>query len=283
MDWAVQVGDACFETLIWLAPMAVVFGVLTRWMPCNAGMFWWKNWEAASTDILYWFAMPVLLRSLRAWIFSIGITHLFQGATPGFAIVRDLPLGLQCVIILVLQDVMLYWLHRGFHSKWAWSFHAVHHSPTTLDWFSSARFHLVNHVFSFLIVDLVVLFLGFRMEAMLVLFPFNLVYSSMVHANLNWTFGPFRYVFASPVFHRWHHVAEGEGVDKNFASTFPILDLAFGTYYMPAGELPKHFGNGDTEFPEDFWGQWVYPFLAKKSVPTTNVSAPVPPAGRQAA
>ena len=92
------------------------------------------------------------------------------------------------------------------------------------------------------------------------------MYSAMVHANLNWTFGPLRYVFASPVFHRWHHVAEGEGINKNFASTFPILDLIFGTFYMPAGQLPANFGNGEDAFPEGFWGQLIYPFRRKPRV-----------------
>jgi sterol desaturase/sphingolipid hydroxylase (fatty acid hydroxylase superfamily) len=65
---------------------------------------------------------------------------------------------------------------------------------------------------------------------------------------------------ASPVFHRWHHTSEAEGLDKNFASTFPILDVIFGTYYMPRGRLPEQFGNGEADYPDDFWGQLVHPF-----------------------
>ena len=100
---------------------------------------------------------------------------------------------------------------------------------------------------------------------MVVLAPFNLVYSAMVHANLNWTFGPLRYVLASPVFHRWHHTSEEEGLDKNFASTFPFLDLLFGTFYMPAGRRPEVYGTNDKAVPIGFVGQTVYPF--KKPIP----------------
>jgi WD40 repeat protein len=89
------------------------------------------------------------------------------------------------------------------------------------------------------------------------------VHSTMVHANLNWTFGPLRYVFASPVFHRWHHTTLREGLNKNFASTFPFLDVIFGTFYMPLGKLPAEFGNGEAGFPEDFWGQFIQPFARK--------------------
>jgi hypothetical protein len=57
-------------------------------------------------------------------------------------------------------------------------------------------------------------------------------HAAFAHANLNWTLGPFRYVLAGPIFHRWHHTAADRGGDKNFAATFPILDVLFGTFYL---------------------------------------------------
>src|SRR5262249_8355033 len=74
-----------------------------------------------------------------------------------------------------------------------------------------------------------------------------------------WTFGPLRYVLASPVFHRWHHTTQEEGLNRNFAPTFPFLDLAFGTFYMPPGKLPERFGNGEPDYPEGFFGQLLRP------------------------
>lgn len=67
------------------------------------------------------------------------------------------------------------------------------------------------------------------------------------------------------MFHRWHHTLEAEGLNKNFAPTFPVLDLIFGTFYMPTGKLPEHFGNGEHDFPEGFLGQLVYPFTQKQA------------------
>jgi sterol desaturase/sphingolipid hydroxylase (fatty acid hydroxylase superfamily) len=179
-----------------------------------------------------------------------------------------LPLWLQCVAILLIQDVLFYGIHRIFHSRLAWKFHAVHHSPKVLDWMSTTRFHPVNHLLEFAFADVVVLMMGFAPAALLMLTPFNLLYSAMTHANLNWTFGPLRYVLASPVFHRWHHTTQEEGINKNFASTFPVLDLIFGTFHMPPGRLPERFGNGDADFPEDFWGQFTHPFQRKKPLPS---------------
>src|SRR5262249_53003471 len=42
--------------------------------------------------------------------------------------------------------------------------------------------------------------------------------------------------------------------------TFPLLDLLFGTFHMPAGEVPREFGVGESEVPAGFWGQLVEPF-----------------------
>ena len=66
---------------------------------------------------------------------------------------------------------------------------------------------------------------------------------------------------ASPEFHRWHHTSEEEGRDKNFAGLFPFIDMAFGTFYLPAGKHPTIFGaRGGAPVPPDFWGQLIYPF-----------------------
>ena len=65
---------------------------------------------------------------------------------------------------------------------------------------------------------------------------------------------------AGPVFHRWHHTLPDRGGNKNFAGTFPVWDLMFGTWYMPENELPETYGVDDEAFPESFSGQMLYPF-----------------------
>jgi sterol desaturase/sphingolipid hydroxylase (fatty acid hydroxylase superfamily) len=101
---------------------------------------------------------------------------------------------------------------------------------------------------------------GISPNVLVFLGPFTTAHSAFVHANLNWTLGPFRYVLASPVFHRWHHTAASRGGEKNFASTFPALDLLFGTYYMPPKTLPDAYGVSDAAFPASFGAQMIYPF-----------------------
>ena len=102
---------------------------------------------------------------------------------------------------------------------------------------------------------------GISPNVLVFLGPFTIAHSAFVHANLNWTLGPFKYVLAGPVFHRWHHTSAEQGGEKNFASTFPVLDLMFGTFYMPKDELPDPYGVADqSSFPREIIGQLAYPF-----------------------
>jgi sterol desaturase/sphingolipid hydroxylase (fatty acid hydroxylase superfamily) len=266
MEWTAALWNDWLLTLFSVTALAIVFAALVRLMPCNRGMYWWTNVPAALTDLCYWFVTPILVRMFRAVLMIAGIAFLFGGRAPGFAFVQELPTWQQCLAIQLGQDVILYWMHRGFHTPVGWRFHAVHHSPTVLDWLSASRNHAINNLLTFVLAEVVVLLMGFSPAALMILAPINVVWSSMVHANLNWSFGPLRYLLASPVFHRWHHTLEAEGLNKNFAPTFPFLDLIFGTFYMPPGKLPEHFGNGERDFPEGFLGQLVYPFT-KRQVP----------------
>jgi sterol desaturase/sphingolipid hydroxylase (fatty acid hydroxylase superfamily) len=260
------------ETLLKIVPvsiaLALVFTVLSRWSACNPGQHWWRKRELA-TDVLYWFLIPLMARFVRIGLLVLGASLVFNihGADAliafyenGHGPLATLPLWAQVIIFLVASDFLLYWIHRGFHGRHLWKYHAVHHSSEDLEWISAARFHPVNIFLGTVAVDVALLLAGISPEVMVVVGPFTIAYSAFVHANLDWTLGPFKYVLASPVFHRWHHTGADEGGEKNFSSTFPIFDLMFGTFYMPDKVLPETYGVDDKQFPEDFGAQLLYPF-----------------------
>jgi sterol desaturase/sphingolipid hydroxylase (fatty acid hydroxylase superfamily) len=145
----------------------------------------------------------------------------------------------------------------------------VHHGSKELDWLSSVRLHPVNDVLSRLAAVVPILLLGFPPTILAGYVPFLTFYAILLHANLRWTFGPFRYVLASPGFHRWHHTSEEEGLDKNFAGLFPFIDLLFGTFYMPEGRQPERFGLTHEDVPDGLLGQLAYPFRRAGRFSTT--------------
>jgi sterol desaturase/sphingolipid hydroxylase (fatty acid hydroxylase superfamily) len=178
----------------------------------------------------------------------------------GHGPLSELPLWLQALLFLVLSDFMLYWLHRMFHGGAFWKYHAIHHSSEDLDWISAARFHPVNLFLGTIAVDVILLMAGISPNIMLWVGPFTTFHSAFVHANLNWSLGPFKYVLATPVFHRWHHTALEQGGNTNFAGTFPIWDILFGTFRMPEDVLPEAYGVDDATIPSEIGGQLAYPF-----------------------
>ena len=162
----------------------------------------------------------------------------------GHGPLSTLPVWLQAALFLVLADFMMYWLHRMFHRGGFWKYHAIHHSSEDVDWISAARFHPVNLLLGTIGVDVVLLMAGISPNVMLWLGPFNIFHSAFVHANLNWTLGPFRYVIATPVFHRWHHTSPLEGGNTNFAGTFPLWDILFKTFRLPEGPAARSVWRG---------------------------------------
>ncbi len=268
MGFVVEVGETFMKGVPISLGLALVFTVLTWFWACNPGHPWWRKPDLV-TDICYWLFIPVIARFLRIGMLIVGAAVLF-GITTGDGLIAfyenghgplaALPLVAQMVIFLIGSDFILYWTHRFFHGKPLWKYHAVHHSSEKLEWISAARFHPINLFFGSILADVFLLIIGISPNIFLVLGPINIAHSAFVHANLDWALGPFKYVIASPVFHRWHHTASDRGGEKNFAGTFPVFDLLFGTFYMPAGELPDHYGIADREFPTTFGAQLVHPF-----------------------
>jgi sterol desaturase/sphingolipid hydroxylase (fatty acid hydroxylase superfamily) len=268
LAFLVNVGQTFSKSLPISLGLAVAFTVLTTFWACNAGQPWWRKKDIV-TDLCYWFFVPVIARYLRIGMLIVGAALLFHITTAdglvafydnGHGPLAALPLGVQMIIFLIGEDIILYWAHRIFHGQTMWKYHAVHHSSEELEWISAARFHPVEIFLRNVAADVIMLLIGISPNVFVILGPLTIAHSAFVHANLDWTLGPFKYVIAGPVFHRWHHTAADRGGEKNFASTFPILDIIFGTFYMPKGELPDQYGIDDRTFPASFPAQLAHPF-----------------------
>lgn len=249
------------------------FWLLERWRPSIAGQR--RERAQTLTDVAYWFFTPLVTRFVTR--VSVGLVFVLLALWQGVSFddlrqtittrqtwASSLPAWVQIPLILLLADLLAYWSHRLFHGRWLWPFHAIHHSSRTVDWLSSVRLHPVNDVISRIVQVLPLYWMGFNGTVLAAFVPFLTLYALLLHANVRWTYGPLRYLFASPAFHRWHHTSEEEGLDKNFSGLFPFIDVAFGTFYMPADRQPQRFGILNNDVPEGLLGQLVYPFRARR-------------------
>ena len=265
---------------IGLLLLAGIFGLLHRYSDARQRQRFLR--AGFRTDVLWYYFRFTVVDALGRVTFLLPALPLalvlglrledYKDGYHGFGPLADLPAGPQVLLFLLVFDFSLYWNHRLFHSGRWWKYHAIHHAPEIVDWLSAIRVHPVNELLGNLLSLWPVLVLGFNPELVI---PFGIIasfYALVVHADLDWDFGPFRHVIASPVFHRWHHSKDEAAWDKNFAALFPVWDVLFGTFYLPRGKRPDNFGIHDP-MPKSLWGQLAQPFRRPKSA----VETPLPP------
>jgi sterol desaturase/sphingolipid hydroxylase (fatty acid hydroxylase superfamily) len=254
--------------ILYFVGIGLTFGLLERLFPATRRGIVRPN---MGIDLFYWFFTPVVVKLITSMILVIVVWFVFyvlswplsEDSLRGFGPISKQPSWLQIIEMLFLADLIGYWMHRWFHVTCLWRFHAVHHSPKHLDWLSAYRMHPLNDAASRVIQTLPLLLLGFSPLLLMEYVPFIVVYVVFLHTNIRWTFGPFKYVIASPSFHRWHHASEEAALDRNYATMFPVWDLLFGTYFLPDRQ-PEKYGVKDDSVPESFFGQMLHPFVWRR-------------------
>jgi sterol desaturase/sphingolipid hydroxylase (fatty acid hydroxylase superfamily) len=259
--------------------MAAILWPIEYLRPAVAAQPRWRR--DMPTDLAYWLFTPLATRAITRCAVGAAVVLLAVCAgvpLQGEAIrvyllagehgVRAQPMWLQVIEVLFIGDLVGYWMHRAFRGKALWTFHAVHHSSTQVDWLSSARLHPVNDVLTRAAQAHPGIMLGYPPTVLAAYVPLLSFYAILIHANVPWDFGPLRYVVASPLFHRWHHGSEAEGQDTNFAGLFPVLDLLFGTFYMPPNRQPLTIGIAGNPVPAGLAAQLWYPFAARRTSPS---------------
>ena len=163
------------------------------------------------------------------------------------------------LLVILGRDFCDYFLHRAMHTRWGWPAHAAHHTDTHVNGFTTFRVHFLETT----AMQITYLFLLTWMQLpqlIPILALLRLMHNFYVHLDLDWTHGRFKYLIASPAFHRWHHADVPEAQGKNLATMVPLFDVVFGTYYDPgpcrAPMGARASGLSDTN-PILIW---IYPF-----------------------
>jgi sterol desaturase/sphingolipid hydroxylase (fatty acid hydroxylase superfamily) len=107
-----------------------------------------------------------------------------------------------------------------------WRFHRVHHEANELSWLDAWRQHPADFVLHGIAVGVPGALLGASLSDLASVVVLRKAFTTFLHANLAVNFG---LVLASPVFHGVHHSRDPRDYDTNFAGTFPLWDVLFGT------------------------------------------------------
>jgi sterol desaturase/sphingolipid hydroxylase (fatty acid hydroxylase superfamily) len=246
------------RTLLVLAIVFIPLERLLAWRPHQP--VFRRLW---ATDLVYQVFNKVIINLLLLGLI-VAAAELGRSIVPAAwqAAVARQSLWLQVPAATILADVGVYLVHRAFHTvPWLWQFHAVHHSIEEMDWMVAARVHPVDQVATKGLSLVPLYVVGFSAGAIGIFATIYVWQAVLIHSNVRLRFGPLRWLVASPEFHHWHHSSNPHAYNRNFAAQLPLIDLIFGTLYLPRGRSPERYGVVDP-VPQTYLGQLVYPFRA---------------------
>ncbi|RLA29952.1 MAG: sterol desaturase family protein [Gammaproteobacteria bacterium] len=246
--------------LLDLMVMTLVFVPLERLWPRHPEQSTFRpEW---TTDTFYFVAthLPAQLTT-----FAILLPATF--ASKWFAIpalmetVGGLPFIVQFPLAIVMADLFQYGIHRAFHQfSFLWPFHAVHHSIKTMDWIAGSRSHFVDILITRGLILIPMTLLGFSQGVMAGYLVFVAFHATFSHTDFRPRTRWLEPYFVTCRYHHWHHAADPDAIDVNFAIHFPFIDRLFGTYHLPEDAWPERYGLIGSSMPPGFFRQFVFPF-----------------------
>src|SRR6185436_834686 len=136
---------------------------------------------------------------------------------------------------------------------------AVHHSSPAMDWLAAFRLHVAEALVVRAVVLTPLVMLGVSNTALTVYLVFVSFHALFIHSNFA---PPLRWLeplLVTPRLHHFHHGADRDSIDKNFAVHVPWLDRLFGTFHAPPGQWPPVYGADGEVAPEGYLAHFVWP------------------------
>lgn len=181
----------------------------------------------------------------------------------------DWPFWVQVLLAIFIADFGITMAHYFSHRfDILWRFHAVHHSVTRMYGFNGLMKHPLHQTMETIAGTTPLLLMGMPVDV-----AFGLVFAAALqlllqHSNADFWVGPFKYLLAINVVHRFHHVKESDDGDINFGLFTTLWDHMLGTFHY---EDERSFKSGDlgigTEqnYPTGYVAQLIQPFRQKPS------------------
>ena len=133
------------------------------------------------------------------------------------------PRGAVIGLIFVAMDGLNWFVHLANHRvRMLWRFHELHHSQEDMNALTVFRTHPFLHVSYLLALIPGVVLLANGTVSTSILIAYG-AFVAFAHSNTNLGFGPLRYVFVSPNYHRIHHRLNG-AQDVNLGFALSIWD-----------------------------------------------------------
>ncbi|MEO6245631.1 MAG: sterol desaturase family protein [Opitutaceae bacterium] len=256
----------------WLLLISAVMFTLERLFPwrrsqeiLRAGFVQDLFWMVFNMQYVSWM-LAIATVQFVAW-FNSAFTHFGFPPPESLSLISRWPSWSQFIVFFLIKDFLEWNIHRVLHIvPWLWRLHELHHSSEQLDWAASFRSHWAEIIIYKAVIYMPLVVLGVPDQIIFSILVASVVVQELSHANLNWDWGPLRYLINSPRFHAWHHdVQFHQRNGQNFGVNLVVWDWLFGTVYWPkTGEAPERFGlTAESNYPEGIWRRLWAPFLPR--------------------
>lgn len=224
-----------------------------------------RNWrperKVVLQDALYLLLVQMLLPAGLILAATFIAASQFNGPDALGVWPHSLPVPVQAALMLILADLLRYWLHRiAHHWRPVWRLHAVHHAPETLYFLNVGRFHPLDKALQFLLDSAPFIILGVGPEVVSAYFVFYAINGFFQHSNVDVRLGPLNWIIAGPELHRWHHSRVIAESNSNYGNNLIVWDALFGTRFLPPRDVGA-LGLLNQRYPKDIVGQTLAPLL----------------------
>ena len=257
------------------AYLAVVFGagavmLLEFVIPYDRS--WHPNRNDVKNDLLFMVGVQMVLPQVLTLFFGITLLRYLQTLNLPLTQLwpRQLPLAVQVTLMLLVAELLRYWLHVAAHNTQLWRLHAVHHSPKKLYWLNVGRFHPAEKSLQYLLDVLPFIAVGVGEHVLALYFIFYAVNGFFQHSNVDARYGILNYVVSGAELHRWHHSKLIHESNRNYGNNLIVWDLVFGSWFLPQDRRVGDLGLLNRHYPADFVGQLTAPLtpdLDKQGAP----------------
>jgi len=222
---------------------------------------WYSSLHEVKTDLMFIGLVQLALPPL----ISFTVAYWLVGHAPEMKIHDYWPhhwsIWSQAILMIVVVDFLLYWLHRAAHNnRFLWRLHSVHHSVEQLYWLNTSRFHPLEKVLQMLCDSIPFILLGVSESVLALYYIAYATNGFFQHSNIHLRFGWLNYILGTAELHRWHHARNPEESNHNYGNNIIIWDVIFGSWYLPKNRHIKEIGLNERDYPKTFLGQIFAPF-----------------------
>ncbi len=214
-----------------ISTIAVSVFILEKMFPHNSD--WIPNSDDIKLDIFFYSLVIQVLFPLSMFFSGVWLLKLLGYEN---AVLINLwpndwhPFG-QFLLLALIGEFFWYAWHRLCHTyKFLWPIHAIHHLPSKLYSWNTARFHFLDKLYEFVFTIFLFFLFGLSLDIFCFYYIFYAVTGYVQHANLDIRMGLFDYVVASGETHRFHHDPDPRLSKHNYANNLVIFDLLFNTF-----------------------------------------------------